>query len=765
MKNEGGRIGQSEVDQLMQKYRERLDSQLNVSRQQLSESEDEEGTASREYSDFKKEYMPTHLSFYEKACNLSESVMKISPDKKKLQEYQEAIEVCHLNITPTGAVSFAFLAAISVIVFGGLASFAIFSSVFFIIFFLAVGALLIQPLSTLPMFLSTQWRMKSSNQMVICIFYIVTYMRHTSNLELAIKFASDHLSAPLSLDLKKVLWDVETEKYESLKESLDTYLLSWKKWNMEFVEAFHLIESSLFESSEDRRLSLLDKSLSVILEETYEKMLHYAQDLKTPMTMLHMLGIIMPILGLVILPLMVSFVCEVRWYHLAAFYNLALPLGIYYLGKKILTTRPTGYGDTDISEEDPELKKYRNYIFKLGTAKVSVSPALIAITFGVIFLLIGISPLILHAFTSSTDFDIIWRADPGSDESKIGITNTLQDPTALFSLLGYLESQGCPVGEAGAEGLGDIVGPFGFGAALLSLFFIIGLGVSIGLYFKHKSSNVIKIREDAKKLEKEFASALFQLGNRLGDGLPAEIAFGKVAEVMEESISGNFFRIVTSNITRLGMSVEQAIFDPKIGALVNYPSNVIESSMKVLIESSKKGPLIAAQALISISDYIKEIHRVDERLKDLLSETISSMKSQITFMTPAIAGIVIGITSMISGIIGNLGIQLRSLGSGGAAGAGLGNMTDILSMFGEGVPTFYFQIIVGVYVVEIIFILTIIVNGIENGADSLNEKYLLGVNMVRSTISYVLISLGVMLVFNLVAGRILSGFLSGGGVS
>ena len=49
-----------------------------------------------------------------------------------------------------------------------------------------------------------------------------------------------------------------------------------------------------------------------MLEETYEKMLHYAQNLKSPITMLHMLGIILPILGLVILPLVVSFMEAVK---------------------------------------------------------------------------------------------------------------------------------------------------------------------------------------------------------------------------------------------------------------------------------------------------------------------------------------------------------------------------------------------------------------------------------------------------------------------
>ena len=74
-------------------------------------------------------------------------------------------------------------------------------------------------LITTPKYLSNVWRMKASNQMVISIFYTVSYMRHTSNLELAIEFAADHLSPPLSIDLKKVLWDVETEKFSSIKES------------------------------------------------------------------------------------------------------------------------------------------------------------------------------------------------------------------------------------------------------------------------------------------------------------------------------------------------------------------------------------------------------------------------------------------------------------------------------------------------------------------------------------------------------------------
>jgi hypothetical protein len=691
---------------------------------------------SREYQQFRSEFLPAHFSWYEKLCNLSEKILKISPDPKREKELWVSIETCHLNTTPTGTTSFSILAPMIIAIFGSLIGFVLTGGMFFVIISFFMAAMLLKPLKNLPDTLANSWRLKSSNQMVLCVFYVVTFMRHTSNLELAIEFASEHIGPPLSLDLKKVLWNVETEKYESIKESLDHYLEGWKKWNMEFIESFHLIESSLYEGAEERRLAMLDKSLDVILEETYEKMLHYAQGLKSPITMLHMMGIILPVLGMVILPLIVSFMSSVRWFHIATLYNVLLPLGIYYMGKSILSKRPTGYGDSDISETNPELKKYKNVLINLGGGiELKINPIWISILFAFIFLLIGFSPLILNAM--------------GFPDIGFGGESDISSCGSQYCFLGYRESSA----EEGPLA-GKIIGPFGMGASVLSLFVTLGVGLSIGIYYKLRSRNVMAIRDKTKKLENEFASALFQLGNRLGDGLPAEIAFSKVATTMEGSISGDFFTMVSTNVRKLGLSVQDAIFNPKTGALIYFPSNLIESSMKVLVESVKKGPKIAAQALTNISRYIKEIHKVNERLKDLLAEIISSMKSQIKFLAPAISGIVVGITAMITSIIGNLGPLLKKATEGGGeGGAGMSNMSDL---FGDGIPTYHFQIVIGLYVIEMIYIMTIITNGIENGSDKLSERYNLGKNMMKSVIMYSIISLIVMVVFNLVAGSIMN---------
>jgi len=537
-------------------------------------------------------------------------------------------------------------------------------------------------------------------------------MRHTSNLENAIKFAADHISDPLSLDLKKVFWDIETGKFSTLKDSLENYLAKWREYNLEFVNSFHLVESSLYESNEDRRLELLDKSLKVILDGTYERMLHYAQDLKNPITMLHMLGVILPILGLVIFPLIGAFIPGVKWYYLAAVYNVFLPIIVYNSGVNILSKRPGSYGEmnADIS------RKKGAFIFSI-------------ILFVLLFL-IGISPFLIHAINPTFDIEF-WKTEDGGAELFLDFECT---------------DKGC-------------IGPFGLGALILGMFIPLAFALSIGLYFKSKTKKSMLIRNETKKLEREFSTALFQLGTRIGDGIPSELAFKDVAKTMRGTPAGKFFEKIHLNLTKAGMDLREAIFNPENGALLNYPSPLVESSMEVLIESSRKGPTVVAQSLTSISNYVSNVHSVNERLKDLLSEIISSMKSQINFMAPVISGIVVGISSMIVGVISKLSDRLSGLQDSSALSVGGGmDLTTFSELFSkaDAIPGYWFQVVVGIYVVQIIYILTVLANSIEFGVDKLNEQDSIGKNLIKGTMIYLVVTLISVLIFGRIAATTLN---------
>src|SRR3989338_4747213 len=171
-----------EVDKLIAKYQGKIHSQLGKAAPQAG-AEESKVVYSREYQLFRKQFMPANLNIYEQLCQTSCQILKLKLKPEKEKEYQEAISIAHLNITPVGAYAFAILSSVLVIFLLGSLAFFITDGLFFTFFFFLCGVLIIAPLQRIPMFIASQFRMRASNQMVQCIFYVVTYMRHTSNLE------------------------------------------------------------------------------------------------------------------------------------------------------------------------------------------------------------------------------------------------------------------------------------------------------------------------------------------------------------------------------------------------------------------------------------------------------------------------------------------------------------------------------------------------------------------------------------------------------
>ena len=703
-----------DVDDILKKYATKIEKEIET---------EKNVSYSKEYMQFKQEVMPS-LSRFERLCKNVGSAFRIRASKNDEKKINRLLEISHLDIKAGDVLSLATLVLIMIFVASALiiAGISLVTNQFSFIalfLFLFLALFVFYFIANAPERISQAWRLKASSQMVPCILYIVVYMRHTSNLDRAIKFASEHLQAPLALDFKKIFWDVEVGKYSTIKESLDAYLETWRDYSVEFIEAFHLIESSLYEPLEARRIEILEKSLQVILDGVYEKMLHYTHDVKAPLTNLYMLGIVLPTLGLALLPLASTLLQGmIKWYHVMIFFNLIIPFFVFYLTSQVLSNRPGGYGETELLEQNPDYHLYTSRI-PYYTASLAALPLFI----------LGIIPL-LFQYTGLPGF--------------LGLEKD-------FTFFGY---QFFNFKETAA----GVVGPFGIGAALLSLFIPLSIAVFFIISYSMKTKILLKTREETKKLENEFASSLFQLGNRLGDGLPAEIAFGRVAESVRGTATEGFFKTVNVNINQLGMGIEQAIFNPRRGAIVYFPSELVKTSMKILVEAVKKGLQVAARALMSISEYVKDIHKINERLRDLLAEIVSDMKSNMTFLAPILAGVVVGLSTMITTILAKLQIMMQTTGGEGIPG-GIADITQMLNLEGM-IPPFFMQIIVGLYLVEIIFILTGTLVRVESGVDKLNEKSQTAKNLQYGMMLYLLVALIATIALSLIAGIAVGG---GGG--
>ena len=692
------------VDDILRKYGSKIESQIKTDAVSSS-------GYSREYQTFKNEMSP-EITRYEKLCRSLGSVVHINVSKKDEEKITKQIEVAHLNVEPWQVLTLSVMVFLGVFLFGLLISGAVvlisgnLNSFPFLFFFLVtvLSLFLFYFFNGYPQRLANQWRLKASSQMVPAILYMVVYMRHTPNLEKAVAFAAQHLQYPLSLDFRKVFYDVEVGRFSTIKESLDNYLENWRTENTEFIESFHLIESSLFEPDNGRRILLLEKALQVILDGVYDKMLRFTHDVRSPLTNVYMLGVVLPTLGLALLPLASAMVGDfIKWYHIIILFNMIIPFFVFYLTDKILYQRPGGYGESGLLERNPLYPHYASNE-PYFTSAIVVLP----------FLLLGLLPLIfLHTPIP-------------------GLLGFEKDYTFAQVGLGFFGNEGF---FGFLDSNGKTTGPFGVGALVLSMFIPLGVSMFFSLAYQRKTRDLILERENTKSLEKEFNNSLFQLGNRIGNGIPPEIAFGRVAESSKGLRTEDFFKKVNYNVRQGGMSVERAIFDTRRGAINYYPSELIATSMRVLVEASKKGLGIAALSLISISEYVKNINKITERLRDMLAEIISDMKSNMTFLAPLLSGIVVGLAAMITSILNRLNVSNLSESTGEV---GIGNFGTILSIFDitKMIPPYYLQLAIGIYIIQITFILTRALVVIDSGEDKLQRTYLTGKNLMKGMTLY-----------------------------
>ncbi len=712
------------TDEILRKYGAKIENQIKgydsaAAPQKYSQS----------YEKF-REAMSPEFTKYERWCKSLGNFMTIKVGEKDRGKIQRDIDIAHLNVTPSEVVVLSTV-LLFLVIFGGAMFFTaiylitdVFSFMFlFLAFIFSIFVFFYS--SKTPERLAMKWRLKASSQMVPAILYIVIYMKHTSNFEKAIAFAAEHLQPPLALDFKKVFWDVEVGKFSTLKESLDSYLAGWRDYSLEFIEAFHLIESSLYEPDEGRRVAILEKSLQVILDGVYDKMLKYTHEVRAPLTNIYMLGIVLPTLALAILPLASTMLGgAIKWYHLFLLFNILIPFLVIYLTEGVLMKRPGGYGESNLLEKNPLYPQY-----------VSNRPYFIGAMTALPFFILGIIPF-LWRYTNVP----LW----------LGLA---KEYTWEQIGLGFM-------GKGGIFGIvapnGTIYGPSGTLSLILSLFVPLSISMMFIIAAKMKTKELIKSRDQYKEVEREFTSSLFQLGNRLGDGIPAEIAFSKVSESSKGTATEGFFRIVNQNIHQLGMSIERALFDPRRGAVIFYPSQLIATSMKILVESVKKGLNVAARSLMSISEYVKNIRKINDRLNDLLAEIISDMKSNMTFLAPLLSGIILGLSGMIASILGSLDAMMSGESSEAIS---VGGLESLLGIFDPVlmIPTYWLSIVIGIYLVQIVFILTSTLVTIKSGKDDLQATSETGKNLKRTITLYVIIALSSIIGLGLIGSVALAG--------
>lgn len=647
------------------------------------------------YEVYKREEVVEPATLYERLCLKITPSFQVPIPSWLHDSLAPLLRDATLISEPIEVVSLALYSFLSMVVFSLLLVYFLPPSDLVSLAAIAFPLLALAVVFGYPLLRARLVRMKTIGESPLAILYLVISLRVSPSLESAMAFAAKNVPDPIGREFKLLMWQVELRKQLSMEEALLDYGKRVKPWAPGFSDALYLIANSVNEPTDALRINNLEKAMSISLDTTKNLMEEFGRGLSMPVAITNALGIMLPILGLILAPMASIFATKGSnlGLSLLVVYDLLLPLVMVGLIFFILSSRPGSFSYIDV-ENHPGLAR-RGY-FKLKHAGREFELP-IFLTSVAIFL----------ALSSITLFYIF------ASEGRVLLPTPNRD-----------------VGES----------------ALSTLPFVMGLGLAAGFYFYAEAGNRVELRKAVLELEREFTSSLFQLSNILDQGKPIEQAFEILAKELKGTKSAEFFDDTIYKVRHLGLPLRDAIFHPEHGSIREFPSSLVKNILAVILESAESGPKTASAITLSISNYVKNLNIVQQKVEESLSDSVAALKFQSFLLVPLVSGVVVGLTQLVSNILLKMAQQAQNIFAGSPGGylGGFGELLNIESLMQAS----FMQLVVGFYTVVLLGCMGYMIGGLLHGSSDRIGIYMnVGRILIIATLAYAVVTAVIVLVF------------------
>ena len=598
------------------------------------------------------------------------------------KEYTEKLNFTGLNVEPYDILVFSYAAAflsmicffiidfIIILSYGfNLYTIDIFTITLMLVITIFLPLILMNLIVSYPKTYASYMKIHSLGDIPEILSYLVMYLKLVPNLENSVKFAATESNTSLAIDLRKMLWDMQIRVYHGIDDALTNFATQWGQWSEYFKRSLHLIRSSIQERDEASRTVTLNRALDVALEGTKDMMNKFANKLHQPAMVIYSIGIMIPLAVVAMLPAAGLVGLKITIFQVFLLYNVLLPTFVFLYTRKILLSRPATFNPANIPNDHPNLVKINK---KRCLALSLILGGLVSLP-GFIFLLL---PFIF------------------ADGSSNMFLSFIIDPKGLNSYL--------PV----------------------TLFIIWGIVVAVSIYSIRVYRPYKLVRNEIRQIESEFSDALYILGKRISEEKSPEESFMYTAKTMEGSEIATVFSKTGYNLTALHSNLRDSMFNSDYGSLKDVHSDRIKAIMRLFVEGIQKSQKAVSISIIRIADHLKELQSVEKKINDTLFELTSTLRSTVAVFAPLIGGITLSITKLISNILNDLSGKISTFSDFSTSSQSLSSMTNTFSI--DNIRTEYFVLVIGIYILELVFLLTRFTNGIDEGDDKASYMYSLG---------------------------------------
>ena len=243
-------------------------------------------------------------------------------------------------------------------------------------------------------------------------------------------------------------------------------------------------------------------------------------------------------------------------------------------------------------------------------------------------------------------------------------------------------------------------------------FLVLGVSVALSVVAFLRIHFLEKRHRALYHLEQEFPDTFFQVASQMGEGVALNNAIRQAAEGAKGTESGKFFNHILYVMQLSGQTPEQVLFGSTRGPGVmdQYPSRPMKVAMRALLEASKKGPEAIAETVLPMAEFLKELRNTDQNIRTSLKGTTGMMRGSVMFFTPVVIGITGALYLLLSSVLANGALIVPS-------------------------PVFF--LVMGVYLIEITFIVLYFATGVEWSGDRVRYLGALWTTLWISSLIYV----------------------------
>jgi Flp pilus assembly protein TadB len=250
-----------------------------------------------------------------------------------------------------------------------------------------------------------------------------------------------------------------------------------------------------------------------------------------------------------------------------------------------------------------------------------------------------------------------------------------------------------------------------------------GIGGAMIIYFWGSNWFKTAERKRIKQIEAQLPDALYYMRNVLSEGRTMEEALDFAGSMMGKTPLALQMRDASNLIKRRHITTEAVLTGRE--SPFERKSKLLQSTLFMLTAGLRGGIRSAAQTCNIMHNYMRRINKIERSLMEMLSRNLSMMRLTAMIFAPLVGAV---ITVLFALIVKGM--------AGATKSTAIMGFSTMSAMATPNIPTPVLQLILGLYVLGLNFVLVRYVTTIENGYDSVKMGMDLSTSLVTSLIIF-----------------------------